>query len=237
MFKKIVLFASILFLIGCENQLTNPEDFDSMEVNKDLNNESLLLLDGKDAQKTYKTVPMLSEYNFNSEAKNHKCGGFLNKCYLEYDYENERERFVRNVKFYSPSKLVIDNKSYKTFSIYTINKRELLSNKGAVTGGSTWGSFTVYKCVESPIIYDEYGTINSDIIAEHPLKHCGPKLLEGKFTGEINGNVIIMELVGTGADELKGGQLTAIEEMKCGSRYCWRSKISGKFKRVDYIDE
>jgi hypothetical protein len=228
------LLICCLILIACDNQILDPNLGDTPELNKRGSPDELIIENKILPRKTYKVVPMLSEYAFDP---NNDCGGFLYKCNTKYSYENDRERRIKNLKIYSPSKLVVDGKVYKTYNIYTINRYELLSEKGAIVAGHTWGTFKIHK-VKDEVIFDEDKVIKYDHVTRKPLEDLGGLLFSGEFTGNISGKRIEMKLHGKGSNAFSGKSLVAEEKTLCSSgMMCWRSKLSGKIKRVEYIDE
>ncbi|MDX1699692.1 MAG: hypothetical protein R3250_03690 [Melioribacteraceae bacterium] len=228
----IVLLALILFATACHNDILQPEYSDLPELNK----ENVVGEEASSPRKSYKNLQMTSEYRFNPDNPADKVGGFLNAKRAKYSYEHPGERTIRNLKVYSPSTLVIDGKVYKTFNVYTINRHESLSKKGKVFSGNTWGSFKIHLAKE-PVIFDEDKNVKYNLTAENSLKDLGEVLLQGKFSGNINGRKTKITLTGSGANILEGGKLSATEVMNCDGDFCWKSKISGKIKKVELKDE
>ena len=73
---------------------------------------------------------------------------------------------------------------------------------------------------------------------EDPLKQLGEMLMYGEFSGKINGKRTKIKLIGKGLNEFANYRLTADENMLCGKGMsCWKSNISGKLKKVEYVDE
>ena len=230
----VYLLMCCLVLIACDNQITDPSLGDPPELEKKVLIDEIIAKDKISSRKSYKMVSMLSEYNFNPESPN--CGGFLRDCNTKYSYESARERTIRNLKIYSPSKLVVDGKVYKTYNIYTINRFELLSKKGTVEKGRTWGTFKIYSVKDDAM--DEDGVIKYDQVTAKPLDDLGKLLFRGEFSGKLKKNSIEMNLSGKGFNSFSGKSLVAKEKSLCGNEMmCWSSKLSGKIKKVEYIDD
>lgn len=234
--NSIFLLIFFLILIACDNQILDPNIGDPPEIDKRGSPQELIAKEEILPTKTYKMVPMLNEYIFNPDLKGG--GGFLRKSNTQYAYENERERTIKNLKIYSPSKLVVDGMVYKTYNIYTINRHELLSEKGTVTEGRSWGTFKIYK-VRDEVIDDDERALKYDQVTDKPLEDLGSLLFGGEFAGSIAGNNMEINLLGKGSDEFSGKSLVASENSICDNSgmLCWSSKISGKIRKVDYIDD
>ena len=228
----VIIFALLLFATACDNDILQPDHSDLPAVEK----ENLVNNEAPSSRKTYKVLNMTSEYRFNPDSPTEQVGGFLNKKRVKYSYEHAGERTLRNMKVYSPSTLVIDGKEYKTFNVYTINRHEILSKKGSLLSGKTWGSFKIH-LANSSDINDDNGIVKYNSTTESPLKELGDVVLQGNFSGKIDTRQTKLTLSGEGNNILKGGKLSATEIMNCGGDFCWRSKISGKIKKVEFTDE
>ena len=128
---------------------------------------------------------MQGNYNFNPC---NNCGGLLNGCCLDYRYDDAitngiTTRYLTDVEFYAPSTMILDGKPIQTVNIYTLNRKERVLKSGKIIDGEVWGSFRV-----------ETAT------GFHPLNpQKNPKTLAtGKFSGDIEGKVTKVNLVGKG---------------------------------------
>jgi len=170
----------------------------------------------------------LCEYNFNPEARNEQCGGFLNGSSLEYTYivdseidENFKYRYVYDVQLYSPSKIVIGNKRHNTCNIYTVNRMEKVTLAGKVVSGKTWGTFKI-------VLYKGTVPDKSNVV-----------LFEGEFTGEIEFKTTRIKLTAEGQRSYNKRYLIADEEQICGASTgrCWTSNMKGSISpRVETED-
>ena len=147
------LTACIMF-ISCENQILNHEYTETSSLDKRGSPETIIEGTDVSGQKSYNVNRVICEYNFNPNSLNNDCGGYLNNCRVKYSYENDSERSLRNLEIFVPSKLKVEGTVYKTINLYTINRHEILSAKGALKTGNTWGTFNIYK-VKEPVIFDE----------------------------------------------------------------------------------
>jgi hypothetical protein len=144
----ILLLTASILILACERSMVEPEFEEPLDLEKsELAHQNLA------PKKTYVTVDFRGQYSFNP---NKGDGDFFSKKAPKYSYETDRERFLRNMKVYTQGTLSMGNKDYKVVNIYNLNKHEILSKKGAIVSGRTWGEFTIRLEDNSRIKEDEY---------------------------------------------------------------------------------
>ena len=224
------LLVGSFLLLACERSIVEPTYDDPLELDKaELSHENL------GPKKSYVTIDFRSQYNFDPSENN---GDFLANETPKYSYETDQERFLRNMKVYTPGTLTVGENNYKVVNVYTINKQERLSKKGNVISGNTWGEFRIHLESEGNIKEDERSEKDSLILTKVLNQpELGELILSGKFSGKINGNKIKIKLHGQGHNKLNGAKLVGVEQMTCGEKFCWKSNSSGKVIKVEYKDE
>ncbi|MCB0731376.1 MAG: hypothetical protein KDC88_10110 [Ignavibacteriae bacterium] len=243
--KLFYLIVVVLFTFGCDNSsLVDPEVESPAEygISSELNKIDGLQSDILHSRKVYKNLSYQCNLHFDPNLSDKSCGGFLTLNHPGYQYENKYERTLRNLKVFVPSKLVVDNKVYKTFHLYTINRYEKLESKGNLVNGQTWGDFQIVVAVnpieEKNIENNKSKMIGYEVSNVKPIyEKFGDIMFAGQFSGEINSRKTKMELVGKGANSFKNSLLIGQENIICSGEFCWKSDGSGTVRKVEYWDE
>ena len=144
---------------------------------------------------------------------------------LKYTIDNEAQeelivrRYFNNAKVKTQSQMVINNKTYPTKNVYTINRVERVTKSGKVISGKTWGTFKI-----------------------HQIGGHNPAIFQGEFTGEIKFQTTNIKLKGKGLrGNYLGRAMKASEQLVCtasgGELQCWTSNMEGTiFPRVETDD-
>lgn len=238
--KKLIYLLVILLLIACENSnVVDPEVIDVSDFNNELSKIDGVKIDNQHSRKVYKQLTYQCNLQFNPDQS---CGGFLSIDPAQYQYENERERTLRNLLVFIPSIVKINNKVHNTYHLYNINKYENLDINGKVINGKTWGEFQIVLAVNTVPIknkkLNKVEIIGDELANENPIyEKFGDVLFSGKFSGEIFNRKTKMNLVGQGLNQFDNSSLYVKESIVCSGDFCWKSLGSGTVKKVEYWDE
>jgi len=219
--KRVIFLMLFVAVVGChDSNSVGPVLDNSAQLNRldDVNGT----LGNPLKNGGTKTDVFLCNYNFNPG----QCGDVMNGSSLEYVIDNEIkgeliQRYIFNAQIYSPSKMVIDRKSFNTCNIYTINRMEKVTQGGKVLSGETWGTFKIVQYT---------GTVpNENSVA----------LFEGEFTGNIVLNTTKIKLTGKGQLGYRDRYLSVEEVQHCtsnvGKLQCWTANMKGSLSsRVKY---